>query len=319
MPSRRLGAVADREHARVAGSRRSSSTTTPRSTVRPAPAAERRLGRTPQETSSRSAASSGAVGRAGPATSSSYALTTSATLVPVTDVDRRGRASWRGEHPAGPVRRAAVAIRCASQVDDRDRDSAPAQPAGRLEAEQAAAEDDRVLGVDRSGGDVAAVVEGAQHVHVPAGQLLGQASPAAAGRRRARRWPAPAGRSAARAAVGERHDAGVAVDPATGDAAPEADPARVGQRAGRARARSRPAGEHLGEQDPVVRLVLLGADQLDREPAAAGRAGPARRRSGGRPCRHRRRRLASRCALMRGTSSDGRTALVGARDGRRTP
>ncbi len=64
------------------------------------------------------------------------------------------------------------------EVDDGDRDPAPAQPAGGLEAEQPAAEHDRVRGVDGAGDDVAAVVEGAQHVDVPRRVLLRARAPA---------------------------------------------------------------------------------------------------------------------------------------------
>ncbi len=168
--------------------------------------------------------------------------------------------------PCAAARSSWVAITWSSRSTTVTGTPAPAEAARGLEAQHAATEDDGVLGVDRAGGDVAGVVEGAQHVDVP--RLRVQPGHAA-GRTPARRWPAPAGRRAGgcrRTAARPRTRGRSRRRPT-----PRQNVHPLGSPAAAARAPEvRAAGEHLGEQDPVVGLVLLCADQLDLDTLPPG-------------------------------------------------
>ena len=98
------------------------------------------------------------------ATSSPYAPMTSATDVEVCTRTPEV-VEGPGEHRR-PGRVELLGHQVAVEVHHRDREPAAGQPAGGLEPEHAAAEDDGVPGVDGAGDHVAAVVDGAQHVHV---------------------------------------------------------------------------------------------------------------------------------------------------------
>ncbi len=146
-------------------------TVTPRPVGSPAAAASPVSGRTPQETSIRSVEmTEPSVRRT--ATSSPYAPMTSATDVEV--CTRTPRSSQRPGQHGGHRRVELVGHQVPVEVHHRDRQPAAGEPAGRLEPEDPAAEDDGVAGVDGAGDHVAAVVDGAQDVHVARRLVAGE-------------------------------------------------------------------------------------------------------------------------------------------------
>ena len=254
-----------------------SSTSMPRSTAIPASAARPVSARTPAATTSASAGDQLAVGGAQPGTRLPRRR-------PASRAGRRRRGRSSVAASTAPARRVELALhQVRTGCTTVTRTPRPASPRAASQPSSPPPSTAKRAPGRASGEDARAVVEVAER----GDRSAVRSSPASGGTRRGCRWRAPARRSARPAVVGSarpgrRGRSTVTATPVRRSTPVPRGPARAG--AAR-RPRRQPAGQHGGQQHPVVGRRGSAPSTVSRTRGRSGRGGAPPRRTGHRPSR----------------------------------